>query len=238
MMRQILLYLFILFACSVSAEPFKVTGKVVCASEWCYGEPLIGATVQVVGSHRGVATDGDGNFSIEVEKGAILKFSYLGYYEKVVEVLSDSSLVIELKEWKEFCFCNEYGTHIILPENHLKSSLHLIQFMYPDLKIEKDGNSMIVYKSANEEFSLYNDIVYKQYYSYKYRSAHRGINSKKAFESVYHDIMSSFKGYESSVESRSGKEVTFYYPEYSVKVQYKPQKYVSVTYELFPQYYK
>ena len=96
-MRQILLYLFILFACSVSAEQFKITGKVACASEWCCGEPLIGATVQVVGTHRGVATDGDGNFNIEVEKGAILKFSFVGYASKEVEVLNDSSLVVELE---------------------------------------------------------------------------------------------------------------------------------------------
>lgn len=61
-------------------------------------EPLIGTTVEIKGTHRGVCTDIDGNFSIDVDKGAILKFSYLGYYSKEVEVLNDSSLVIELEE--------------------------------------------------------------------------------------------------------------------------------------------
>ena len=94
-MRQILLYIFLLFVCSVSAEQFKITGKVVDAEN---NEPLIGTTIDIKGADRRTATDIDGNFSIEVEKGAILRFSYVGYYSKEVEVLNDSSLVIELEE--------------------------------------------------------------------------------------------------------------------------------------------
>ena len=95
MMRQILLYIFLLLVCSVSAEQFRITGKVVDARD---KEPLIGAGVYDVCTHRYIYADIDGNFSIEVEKGAILKFSFCGYYEKEVEVLNDSSLVIELEE--------------------------------------------------------------------------------------------------------------------------------------------
>ena len=92
-MRQILLYLFILIACGVNAEQFRITGTVVDAGD---NEPLIGVGVQIKGTDRGTATDFDGNFSIDVEKGAILNFSYIGYDSKEVEVLNDSSLVIEL----------------------------------------------------------------------------------------------------------------------------------------------
>ena len=95
MMRQILLYVFLLFVCSVSAEQFRITGKVVDAE---YKEPMIGTTVEIKGTDRRTATDIDGNFSIEVEKGAILKFSYCGCYSKEVEILTDSSLVIELED--------------------------------------------------------------------------------------------------------------------------------------------
>ena len=94
LMRQILLYLFILFACSISAEQFKITGKVVDNKN---NEPLIGAGVYDVNARRGTYTDIDGNFNIEVEKGAILKFSFVGYASKEVEVLNDSSLVVELE---------------------------------------------------------------------------------------------------------------------------------------------
>ncbi len=94
-MRQILLYIFLLFIGSVSAEQFKLTGKVVEAE---HKEPLIGSTVQIKGTDRGTCADLDGNFSIKVEKGAILKISCVGWYSKEVEVLNDSSLVIELEE--------------------------------------------------------------------------------------------------------------------------------------------
>ena len=92
-MRQILLYLFLLFVCSVNAEQFRITGTVVDENN----EPAIGVSVvQQSNPENGVATDFDGRFSIEVEKGAILKFSYVGYNSKEVEVLNDSSLFIEL----------------------------------------------------------------------------------------------------------------------------------------------
>lgn len=49
------------------------------------GEPVIGATVLVVGgsSTQGTVTDMDGNFSINVKPGAKLKITYIGYDETV-----------------------------------------------------------------------------------------------------------------------------------------------------------
>ncbi len=234
-MRQVLLYIFILFVCSASAEQFMITGKVVDADN---NEPFFGASVVDVGSRRGVATDFDGNFSIDVEKGAILKFSYLGYYDKLVEVLNDSSLVVEMKEWKEFCYCSEYGIHIILPDNHLKCSLKEIKSMYPHLKECNDNTYES--KHDNEVFSVdsYNGIVYKQYYSFKHYTINLPGNSENALERVYYNFVNSFKGYDSSQKSESGEEITFYYPEYCVHIQLEPNELVSVTYELKPEYYK
>ena len=92
-MRQFLLYIFLLLVCSVNAEQFKITGKVVDAVD---KEPLICTVVQIKGTDRAVCADFDGNFSIEVEKGDTLKFSFVRYLSREVEVLNDSSLVIEL----------------------------------------------------------------------------------------------------------------------------------------------
>lgn len=92
-MRQLLLYVFILVVGSISAEQFKLTGTLVDAYD---KQPLIGGTVVIKGTDRCACTDLDGNFSIEVEKGDTIKFSYYGYFSKEVEVLNDSSLVIEL----------------------------------------------------------------------------------------------------------------------------------------------
>ena len=234
-MRQILLYIFILFAFGLSAEQFMITGKVVDARDCLQ---CIGASVIVVGTNRGVATDGDGNFSIEVEKGEILKFSYVGYYDKLVEVLNDSALFVEMKAWKEFCYCGEYGRHIILPENHLKCSLKEIKSLYPHLK--KCKGNIYESKRGNEAFSLYlyNGIVYKQSYYFKHFTLNLPYISENALERVYYSFVNSFKGYDSSEECQSGKGKIFYYPEYSVFIQYEPNECVSVTYELKPEYYK
>ena len=91
-MRQILLYVFLLFVFSVSAEQFRIKGKVVDNNN----EPLIGASVYVKGkgANHGTVTDIDGNFSIVVEKGEILRFVYVGYHSKEVNIWNDS-LVIE-----------------------------------------------------------------------------------------------------------------------------------------------
>ena len=43
------------------------------------GAPLPGATVIVDGTSRGVATDFDGNFSIDAEQGEVLVITYVGY---------------------------------------------------------------------------------------------------------------------------------------------------------------
>ena len=43
------------------------------------GLPLPGATFVVDGTTRGVATDFDGNFSIQADEGEILVFTYVGY---------------------------------------------------------------------------------------------------------------------------------------------------------------
>ena len=48
------------------------------------GDPLIGASVQVKGTMRGVMADIDGNVCIEVARGEVLVISYVGY--KSVEI--------------------------------------------------------------------------------------------------------------------------------------------------------
>ena len=50
------------------------------------GEPIIGVTVQVVGQPGGTVTDIDGHYSINVAKGAQLKFSYIGFKEQIIKV--------------------------------------------------------------------------------------------------------------------------------------------------------
>jgi TonB-linked SusC/RagA family outer membrane protein len=70
----------------------NITGTVLDET----GAPLPGATVIVDGTTRGVATDFDGNFSIQASQGDILVFTYVGYAEQRLNVGSDDNYTITL----------------------------------------------------------------------------------------------------------------------------------------------
>ena len=70
-----------------------VNGKVLSASD---NEPLIGATVQAVGSSQGTATDINGEFTVTVNDNVTqLKISCLGYKPQVVAVTSYVTVLLE-----------------------------------------------------------------------------------------------------------------------------------------------
>ena len=58
------------------------------------GEPIIGATVRVVGQDGGVITDFDGNFTIKAAPGAKISVSYIGY--QTVEMPVSSNMIVTL----------------------------------------------------------------------------------------------------------------------------------------------
>ncbi len=61
-------------------------------------EPLIGASVLVVGSTTGVTTDFDGKFSIAANPGDVLEISYTGYGAQKVTVGTETNLTIRLDQ--------------------------------------------------------------------------------------------------------------------------------------------
>ena len=89
----IFLFLFALISHVGFAQNQEVTGTVVDNS----GLPLPGVNVIEDGTSNGTQTDFDGYFSIEVEQGAVLVFSYLGMKEQKVTVGSQSSFEVTLK---------------------------------------------------------------------------------------------------------------------------------------------
>ena len=75
----------------------KITGTVVDASG-----PVIGASVVVKGTSNGVATDFDGNFTLNANPGQTLVISYIGYLNKEVKITaSQSNYKITLEEDKQ-----------------------------------------------------------------------------------------------------------------------------------------
>ena len=78
---------------SVSAfAQSTITGQVKDAT----GEPVIGASVLINGTSNGIVTDLDGNFSVNVQPGATLTISYIGFQKQ--QVAAANGMVITLQE--------------------------------------------------------------------------------------------------------------------------------------------
>ena len=79
------------FSLAVSQEVFAqmktISGTVTSVSD---GAPIPGVNILVQGTTKGTETDFDGNYSIEIEKGAILNFSFLGM-KTVSKTVGDSN---------------------------------------------------------------------------------------------------------------------------------------------------
>ena len=93
-MKRLLSTLMAVCIIAMGASASKtVKGKVVSASD---NEPLIGATVQAVGSTQGTATDVNGEFTVIVNDNVTqLKISYVGYVPQVVAVTSYVTVALE-----------------------------------------------------------------------------------------------------------------------------------------------
>lgn len=78
----------------VKQQSKKIIGTVVDAT----GMPVIGANVMVKGTTNGTITDMDGKFSLEVEDGAVLQVSYIGFANQEIKVGNQTSLSIAMKE--------------------------------------------------------------------------------------------------------------------------------------------
>jgi TonB-linked SusC/RagA family outer membrane protein len=71
-----------------------IKGKVVDTK----GQPLPGAVVKVKGTQKAIATDINGQFTIDAEPGSVLVVSFTGYLTKEVTVSAGTSLTIQLQE--------------------------------------------------------------------------------------------------------------------------------------------
>ncbi|MEJ4088982.1 TonB-dependent receptor [Galbibacter orientalis] len=81
--------------CMVSfAQEKTITGTVTDSES---GIPIPGANVMVQNTTKGAVTDFDGNYSISVEEGATLLFTYIGYKEKKVLVGGANAINVSME---------------------------------------------------------------------------------------------------------------------------------------------
>ncbi len=99
-MKKVILILALVIGTALSsnvsalAQTVKIKGTVTDAA----GAPVIGASVLVQGTTKGVIADIDGNFSIEVAKGATLECSCIGYSSTSAVVGNSSVINFQLSE--------------------------------------------------------------------------------------------------------------------------------------------
>ena len=94
-MKKTILSAFLLLFMAVMAQAQEITvqGTVISRVD---DEPLIGATVMCEVTKKGVATDIDGQFTLSVPEGSILKVSYVGY--QTVEAKAEPQMTIYMDE--------------------------------------------------------------------------------------------------------------------------------------------
>jgi len=71
-----------------------VKGKVTDVN----GEPIIGANILVVGTTTGTVSDYDGNYSLTVPRGSVLRFSYIGYKDRELTITDQNTLDVQMEE--------------------------------------------------------------------------------------------------------------------------------------------
>ena len=79
---------------TVHAQRTRVTGQVTDAEN----APLPGASILIQGSTRGVTTDLDGSYSIEVAPANKLVFTFVGFEDQVIEVSGKTVINVMLQE--------------------------------------------------------------------------------------------------------------------------------------------
>lgn len=95
-MRKLVFFLFFFCGIGIMAlgQEKTVTGTITAADD---GSTIVGATVTVKGTTRGVTSDLDGNYSIEVEEGETLVFSFVGMKTQEIVVGSSNTIDVSLE---------------------------------------------------------------------------------------------------------------------------------------------
>ena len=74
-------------------EEIEVEGQVLDAD----GSPMLGVSVVVKDTHRGVVTDENGRFSLQADENAVLVFRFLGYQTQEIALNGRSSITVQMK---------------------------------------------------------------------------------------------------------------------------------------------
>lgn len=94
LLNVLFLFLLVMFTVNAYAQTVNVTGRVTDESD---GKTLPGVTIAIKNTTSGTTTDIDGLYSINVNQGAVLVYSFVGYASQEVTVGSNRVINIALK---------------------------------------------------------------------------------------------------------------------------------------------
>lgn len=132
MFKQIFVTLLILFSFqSLSAQKFTINGYI---TDSLSGETLIGASLTVNTSGRGISTNAYGFYSITLDKGEYeISFSYVGYLTKTIALTLDSNLTYKCELVPESYKSDE----VVVTAKRRDQNVRSAQMGQVDLSIEK-----------------------------------------------------------------------------------------------------
>ncbi len=92
---KLILLLVLIFNISLFAQGgYELSGTVVDGTNM----PIPGVNVIIANTSKGAATDFDGNFQIQVKKGDVLNFSYIGYIKQSITITNQTTLNVVMVE--------------------------------------------------------------------------------------------------------------------------------------------
>jgi len=94
-LKTLLMILGLIVSTSSYAQVISLSGRVTDSST---GEPLPGVTIVEKGTTNGTITNPDGNYNLKVEKGVLIRFSYVGYKTTEQQVGESAVLNVALQE--------------------------------------------------------------------------------------------------------------------------------------------
>ncbi|GAA3747177.1 MULTISPECIES: SusC/RagA family TonB-linked outer membrane protein [Flavobacterium] len=136
-MKKIFLIFMIVFTAQVSLAQVKSVKGVITDSD---GMPLPGASVAVQGGQKGTTTDFDGLYTIEVQKGQSLVFTYVGLETQTI-VVGDAATI----NVKMVAAASNALNEVVVTSLGLKKSKKSLTYATQELK----GEELVRVKDAN-----------------------------------------------------------------------------------------
>lgn len=139
-LSAVLVFVFAMCLWAQAAEKGRIQGTVADRQ----GEPVVGASILVKGTTKGVSTDLYGRFTLEASPGNTLQVSCIGYVTQNVPVTSKTSYAIVLEE------TSQVMDEIVVTALGLKRSQKALGYAVQEVKSDK----LTVAKGADVATSL------------------------------------------------------------------------------------